>query len=177
MIKHEEATYGNLLRGYGAALAAVPPMAAIGERFIFNRGIVSNAVHSPLSYVIAANVVWYLVIIMNLIITGAVITAVSDRKGTRWLGIRGLKLAVYSFTPLFLFSSLIVIPKLNGFIYGAILYSVYLLCLGIRSLFEVEQQRAAWYTAGSFLVSGFILGTLNLFEYMFESFIAGKVFF
>jgi hypothetical protein len=177
VIKQEKATYGNLLRGYAAVLAAVPPVAAIAERFIFNRGLVSNAVHSPFGYVIASNVVWYLVIIINLIITGAVITAISDREGTGWLGVRGLKLAIYSFTPLFLVSSLIMVPSLSWFIYGAILYSVYLLWLGISSLFEVGQQRAAWYTAASFVVSGLILGTLNLFEYMLESFIAGKVFF
>lgn len=177
VIKREEHSYGMLLGGYTAALAAVPPIAAIVERFIFNRGIVSNAVHSPLGYVIAANAVWYLVIIVNLVITGAVIMAISDREGTGWLGVRGLKLAVYSFTPLFLVSSLIIIPGLNWFIYGAILYSFYLLWLGIGSLFGVERQRAAWYAAASFVVSGLILGTLNLFEYMLESFVAGKVFF
>jgi Yip1 domain len=177
VIKEEETTYGNLVTGYCALISAVPPIAAVMERFIFNRGIVSNAVHSPLGYVIAANLLWYLVIMANVIITGAVITAIVSRKEPGWVGLPGLQLASYSYTPLFLVGILIIVPRLAWLIYPAILYSLYLLALGIRIMTGLPQRKAAVYAVASFIISGVIVGVLNGMEYMLESFLANRVFF
>jgi hypothetical protein len=177
VIKAEETTYGNLVTGYCALISAIPPIAAVVERFIFNRGIVSNAVHSPFGYVIAANLLWYLVIMMNVVITGAVITAIVSRKEPGWVGLPGLQLASYSYTPLFLVGIFIIIPRLAWLIYPAILYSLYLLFLGIRTMTGLSKGRAAVYAVVSFIISGVIVGVLNGMEYVFESFLANKVFF
>jgi len=122
VIKEEKTTYGDLITGYCALISAVPPVAAVTERFIFNRGIVSNAVQSPFGYVIATNVLWYLVIMVNVIITGVIITVIVAKKEPGW-GLPGLQLASYSYTPLFLVGILIIIPRLALLIYPAILYS------------------------------------------------------
>jgi hypothetical protein len=177
VIKAEETTYGNLVTGYCALISAIPPIAAVVERFIFNRGIVSNAVHSPFGYVIAANLLWYLVIMMNVVITGAVITAIVSRKEPGWVGLPGLQLACYSYTPLFLVGIFIIVPRLAWLIYPAILYSLYLLFLGIRTMTGLSQRKAAVYAGVSFIISGVIVGVLNGMEYVFESFLANKVFF
>lgn len=177
IIKEEKISYGNLITGYCALISAVPPIAAVMERFIFNRGIVSNAVQSPFGYVIASNLLWYLVIMVNVIITGAVITALVIRKEPGWVSLPGLQLASYSYTPLFLVGILIIIPRLAWLIYPAILYSLYLLFLGIRTLTGLSQRKAVAYAVASFLVAGVIVGVLNGMEYMLESFIANKVFF
>ena len=175
VIKEEKTTYGNLITGYCALISAIPPIAAVMERFIFNRGIVSNAVQSPFGYVMATNVLWYLVIMVNVIITGVIITAIVAKKEPG--GLPGLQLASYSYTPLFLVGILIIIPRLAWLIYPAILYSLYLLFLGIRTMTGLSQRKAAAYAAVSFLAAGLIVGTLNGMEYMLESFIANKVFF
>jgi hypothetical protein len=175
VIKEEKTTYGNLITGYCALISAIPPIAAVMERFIFNRGIVSNAVQSPFGYVMATNVLWYLVIMVNVIITGVIITAIVAKKEPG--GLPGLQLASYSYTPLFLVGILIIIPRLAWLIYPAILYSLYLLFLGIRTMTGLSQRKAAAYAVVSFLAAGLIVGTLNGMEYMLESFIANKVFF
>ncbi len=177
IIKEEQTTYGKTIAGYGAVLAAIPPIAAILERFLFGRGIAHYAENAPLGYVLATNIVWYLVIMLNVIITGAIITGIASRNEAGWFGVRGLQLAVYSFTPLFLVCILTMFPRLGWFIYGAILYSIYLLYLGIGSMYEIEKRKAAWYAFASFALAALILGTLNTFEYMFESFVAGRIFF
>lgn len=177
VIKEERTTYGNLITGYCALISVIPPVAAVLERFIFNRGIVSNAVQSPFGYVIATNLLWYLVIMVNLIITGAVITAVVTPKDPGWTSLRGLQLASYSYTPLFLVGLLIIVPRLAWLIYPVILYSLYLLYLGIRTMTGLSLRKAAAYAVVSFLAAGLIVGTLNGMEYMFESFLANKVFF
>jgi hypothetical protein len=64
------------------------------------------------------------------------------------------------------------IPGMGWLVYGALLYSVYLLNLGIRSLLDMEHRMAAWYAIASFMAAGVIVGVLNLFEYLFESYLA-----
>ncbi len=174
IIKEEQTSYRRLISSYLGIIAAIPPLSAVAERAILGRGIAGS---SPLGYVLAANILWYFVIIVNVLITAVVITAVACKNETGWIGLRGFKLAVYSFTPSFLVGMLIIIPRLNWFIYAAILYSLYLLDLGIRSMLGVEQGKAVWYTAVSFIAAGLIVGALNMFEYLFESFIVSKIVF
>ncbi|OGW42484.1 MAG: hypothetical protein A2010_00855 [Nitrospirae bacterium GWD2_57_9] len=177
LIKQEQTSLRKLFGGYGALMAAVPPVAALVERFLFNRGIVSNAVHSPFLYVITTNLLWYLVILANILITATIITVIVASKEPGWVSLRGLQLATYSYTPLFLVAMLAVIPRLGWLIYPAILYSLYLLYLGIRSITGAPQGKAAWDAVASFLVTGVVVGILNGLEYMLESFVASKVFF
>jgi len=174
LIKEEQTSYGRLISSYLGIIAAIPPVSAVAERMIFGRGIAGN---SSLGYVLATNILWYFVIIVNVLVTAAVITVVACRNESGWIGLRGFKLAVYSFTPAFLVGILIIIPGLNWFIYAAILYSLWLLYLGIRSIVGVEQGKAAWYTAVSFLAAVLIVGAMNMFEYMLESFITSKIVF
>ncbi len=173
IIKEEQTSYRRLISGYLGLLVAIPPVSAVAQRVIFGREIVGN---SSIGYVLATNIIWYFVILVNMVITAAIITAVSSKDDTGWIDLRGFKLATYAFTPAFLVGILMGIPRMNWFIYAAVLYSLYLLYLGIRSLFEVEHGKAVWYTAASFAAAGVILGTLNMFEYMFESFITSKIF-
>ncbi len=177
VIKEEPTTYGKTMTGYGTLLAAIPPVAAVAERLLFGRGIARYSENAPLGYVLATNIIWYPVIILNVIITGAVITAIAGRNEPGWFGVRGLKLALYAFTPLFLVCILTIIPGFSSFIYGAILYSIYLLYLGIVSLYEIGRRKAASYAFASFALAALILGTLNTLEYMLESFVAGRIFF
>lgn len=177
MIRDEAATYKSILLQYVCILAVIPPTAAIAERYVFGRGIIGSAVSSPLSYVLAANIVWYFVIVLNMIITAIVITAIVEPKGAGWVSLRGLQLASYSFTPLFVVGILVIVPRMNWLVYPAILYSLYLLYLGIRSTTGAGKGKAAWNALVSFFAAVVILGVLNGMEYMLESFIAGKVFF
>ncbi len=177
IIKEESSTSKKVIIGYVAAMAALPPVSAIAGRFIFDRGVVDNAVHNPLAYVIAANILWYIMIIVDVLITGAVVTAVAATVESAWIGLRGLKIAAYSFTPSFIVGVPIVIPRLGWLVYVAIAYSVYLVYLGINSLMEIRQGKAAWYAIVSFLTAGALVGMLNMFEYMLESYLARTLFF
>lgn len=177
VIRDEAATRRDILFRYVAVLALIPPVAAVAERYTFGRGVVGNTVHSPLGYVLAANIVWYFVIMANMIITAAIISAFVAPKGTRWVSLPGLQLASYSFTPVFTVSILTIVPRMNWLLYPAILYSLYLLYSGIRSMTAAGQLQAAWKTAASSVAAAAIVGVLNGMEYMLESFVAAKVFF
>jgi hypothetical protein len=109
-------------------------------------------------------------IVVDIIILGAIINVFITLRGTQQGGRVGLKVVAYSATPIFLVGIMISIPGMGWLVYGAVLYSVFLLHLGIRSLLDLEHSKAAWYAVVSFMAAGVIVGVLNLFEYLFESY-------
>jgi hypothetical protein len=162
-----------LLNGYVAMIALVPPLSAIAERLIFGRGIVGSL---PLGQVFALNVFWYFMILINMAITAAVFSAVAAGNGPWWSSLRGLQLASFSFTPLFLAGIPAIIPQLNWVFYPAVLYSLYLVYLGIRTMTGAAQGKAAVFAIASSFVAALIVATLNGMEYMFESLVAKTIF-
>ncbi len=174
VILHEQTSAGNPVKRYGAVMAAIPPCAALLERLVFGGNVAGR---QPLAVVLATNLVWYPVIIANMIITAAVFTVIIRRKDRRLIDLQGVQLAVYSFTPLFLVSALTMVPGLYWCTYAAILYSVYLLYIGIRVTTGAGQRTALWHVVASCFVAGVIVGSLNAVEYLAESFVATKVFF
>jgi hypothetical protein len=172
VIQEERTTYGQLIGEYVAVIAAVPPLSALAERLVFGRGIAGS---SPLGQVLALNVLWYFMIIINMVITSAVITAVAFSKEPWWFNLRGLQLASFSFTPLFLAGIPAIVPRLNWVFYPAIVYSTYLLYLGIRTMTGSGQGKAVARAAASFFAAVLIIGTLSGLEYVLESFLVAKV--
>jgi hypothetical protein len=108
-------------------------------------------------------------------ITGAVITSIMVSAESRWRGVRGLQIAAYSFTPLFVAGFIAVIPHMTWCIHIAILYGMYILYHGMRALFAMRGMRAAVYAAASVTAAAVIVGVMNLFEYLLESFIMKKM--
>ncbi len=175
VIKEEPTTYGAILF-YIAVLAVVPPAAALAGRFLFDGNAGQSAVVSPFRHVVLTNLLWYGMYIVNVVITGAVVSAFIATAESRWSGLKGLKIAAYSFTPLVAAGLLSVIPYLAWTVPVAILYGIYILYLGIRTLAGLSRMTAIGCAAGSFLSAAVIVGVMNLFEYMLESFLTSRVF-
>jgi len=177
VIKDEPATYQGIILRYVCMIAAVPPAAAVVGRIVFDAFIPGGSSATLLKPLFAANLLWYCMSILNVVITGSIITAVTAHADSRWSGLRGIKISAYSFTPLFAAGLLAVIPYMAWSVNVAILYGFYILYRGIRIFSALSAWRAAWYAGVSFTAAAIIVGVMNLFEYMLESFVAKKVFF
>ena len=177
VIKDEPATYGSVIAGYVAPLAAVPPAAAVLGRFVFDRNIPASALSMPLDYLLFTNLLWFGMNIVSVMITGAVVTAITAAAESRWRGIRGLQVAAYSFTPLFIAGFLAAIPFMAWSLVPAVVYGVYILYRGTRALLAIQGVKAAWFAGVTFLAAAVIVGVMNMFEYMLESLIAKRIFF
>ncbi len=175
IIKEEPTTYEAVLF-YIAVLAVVPPAAAVAGRVFFDGSATHSAPVFPLRYVMFTNLLWYVMYIANVAVTGAVIAAIIATADSRWDGLKGLKIAAYSFTPLVAAGFLSVIPYLSWTVPVAILYGVYILYLGIKTLSGLSGMRAIGCAAGSFLSAAVIVGVMNLFEYVLESFLTSRMF-
>jgi hypothetical protein len=175
VIRDEPETYSGIIFRYVAILAAIPPAAAVIDGIVFNGLTPQSALLSSLSRLLLQNVMWYCISIMNVVITGAIITAFVTASESRWDALRGLKIAAYSFTPLFVAGVLAVIPGMNWIVYAAILYSVYLVYLGIIGLAATGRKQAIGYAIASFFSASVFLGIMNLFEYFFETTLLNKI--
>jgi hypothetical protein len=172
VIKDEQTTRKQVIAGYVAVLAAVPLAISLIETVAFGSGVKQSDRLASISFLFMGYALWYVMIVIDIIILGAIINAIVDPGGRRRDGRNGLTVAAYASTPLFLVGIVVSIPGMGLLVYGTVLYSVYLLYLGIRHLLDVEQRRAAWCAVASFMVAGVIIGALNLFEYLFESYLA-----
>jgi hypothetical protein len=175
VIKDEPATYGSVIAGYVAPLAAIPPAAAVLGRFVFDRNIPDSALALSLNYLLFTNLLWFGMNIISVMITGAVITAIMAATESRWSGVRGLQIAAYSFTPLFIAGFLASIPNMAWSLAPAVVYGVYILYRGTTALTTIQGMKAAWFTVVSFLAAAVIVGVMNMFEYMLETFVVRRV--
>jgi Yip1 domain len=174
-IRDESTTYKDILFRYVAILAVIPPAAAIAGRYLLDRKISNSIIQSSFGYVAFTNLLWYCMYVLNVVIAGAVITAVITTPESRWSGGKGFKIAAYSFTPFFIAGLIAVFPKMGWIVYVAILYSICLLYQGIVSLSSARRTRAAGYAVASFLSAAVILGVMNLFEYVLETFVTSRM--
>ncbi len=175
VIRDETTTYPEIVLRYVGILSVIPPAAAIAGRYIFESSVSDSALLSSPGYLILSNMLWYCMYIVNVLITGAVITSILVTVESRWRGLRGFQLAAYSFTPLFLAGFMAVIPHMKWCVPAALLYGVYILYLGMRTVVGVPGIRAALYAAASVASAAVIVGASNLFEYLLESFIMKRV--
>jgi hypothetical protein len=169
VIRNEESSYRTVLFRYAAVLACIPPLAAVAGRLIFDRHIQNSSLGSTLTYIVVTNSVWYCMYVLNVMIVGAILTLVINSPGSR-VGFReGLQISAYSFTPLCIAGCIAVIPKMGWIMDAAIVYSVYLLFLGIVVVAGIVKQKAFWYALGTFFSAAVIVGIINFAEYVVES--------
>jgi hypothetical protein len=129
-IKDEPLTHWGIFK-YAAILSAVPPVAAMAGRMLFDRNIPDSALSSSFGSLMLTNMIWYGMYVVNVVVTGMIIAAVLTIADSRWNGLRGFTIAAYSFTPLSLAGCFGVVPYLGWTIYPAILYGIYHIYLGI----------------------------------------------
>jgi hypothetical protein len=174
-IKDEPPTHRNIFK-YAAILAAIPPAAAIAGRIFFDRNIPDSALSSSFSSLVLTNMIWYGMYVVNVMVTGMIIAAILALADSRWNGLNGFTIAAYSFTPLSLAGCFAVVPYLGWTIYPAIFYGIYLIYIGITVLTAIPKQKAVWFALSSFSAAAVVVAVMNFFEYLFESFLVGKVF-
>jgi hypothetical protein len=175
VIKDEPASYSTIVFRYVAILAAIPPIAAVVGRIVFDRNISDNTRSLSLGYIVFTNAIWYCMEILNVVIAGAIIALIIATAGSKENGLRGFKIAAYSYTPLYIAGFIAVIPYVQWIVYPTILYALYLVFLGIERLAGFPKARAAWYALVSFACAAAVVAIMNMFEYVLESLIATRV--
>ena len=166
-IRAERSTTVRLLFGYVAVLAA----AAVVERMLLDgyRHLVieSQDVGRAAWSTFWQNAPFFVIDLLNIFIAGRIANGLfpppAGDPG------RGLRLAAYAATPLWVARFLVALP---GAVFpwlalAAALYFPYLLYRGVTVLLDRRSAEAVWNTAALALATLFVVGILNYIVYLF----------
>src|SRR5687768_9312161 len=144
----------GLIVGYVLPLAAVAAVAAfIGQVFVgvsmgfmgtMRIGLVAGLVGLVFSLVMAVAMVFLI---------GFIADALAPSFGGQKNMNQAVKVAAYSFTPVWVAGVLNILPMLGILVALAGLYAIYLIYLGLPKLMKAPQEKAAGYTAVVVLAS------------------------
>ncbi|MBX3429420.1 MAG: DUF1282 family protein [Hyphomonadaceae bacterium] len=141
-IKAEETTIPNLLIGYVAPLAAIPPVAGLIGSAIFEPIRVG-----PITGAIVGVFVTWIVTIALVFLLGVLINALADQFDADRNDIGAQKIAAYSITPALLSGLFSLWPPLWWISLFALAAMVYIMYRGLPVLMKAPDDRALSYAA------------------------------
>jgi hypothetical protein len=157
-IKAEETTIPNILIGYVAPLAAIPPICDLIGSTLFNRLLTIE----PGEALIRAVVTW-VVSIGLVFFLGVLVNVVADNFDGDKDDLAAQKIAAYSLTPSFLSGVFSLWPPLWWISLFALAAMVYIMYRGLPILMKAPPDRALSYAATvtvAAAVSGIVLFSL-----------------
>lgn len=156
----ESTPHMPVITGYVLPLAAVAALAAfIGSVFV---GASLGPLGTVRTGVVAGIVALVLSIVMSVVmvfVMGAIIDALAPTFGAQKNMSQAVKVAAYSYTPVWVLSVLTILPALGLLVIIGALYAVYLLYLGLVAVMRAPQEKAIGYTA-VVVVVGIVVGVI-----------------
>ncbi len=157
-IKAEETTVPNILIGYVAPLAAIPPVCDLIGQTAFNA-----ALQVDFGQAVIRTVVTWLVSIGLVFFLGVLINVVADNFEADKDDLAAQKIAAYSLTPAFLSGVFSLWPPLWWLSLFALAAMVYLMFRGLPILMRAPEETALGYAATvtiAAMVGGIVLFSL-----------------
>jgi len=157
-IRAEETTVPNILLGYVAPLAAIPPICDLVGSALFNRMLAIEPgealVRGVVTWIVSIALVGFLGVLINVLANNFD----ADRND-----LAAQKVAAYSLTPAFLSGVFSLWPPLWWLSLFALAAMVFLMFRGLPILMRAPQERAPGYAATvtiALLVAGIVLFSL-----------------
>lgn len=141
-IKAEETTIPNILIGYIAPLAAIPPICGLIGALIFEPVRVG-----PLDAALISVVVTWIVSIGLVFFLGVLVNVVADNFDGDQNELAAQKIAAYSLTPSFLSGVFSLWPPLWWISLFALAAMIYIMYRGLPILMKAPEDRALAYAA------------------------------
>ncbi|HYD73858.1 MAG TPA: Yip1 family protein [Candidatus Binatia bacterium] len=141
-IKAEETTIPNILIGYTAPLAAIPPLCDLIGQSLFNYALQVDfgqaVIRAVVTWLVSIALVFFLGVLVNVL--AETFEADKDELGAQ-------KIAAYSLTPAFLSGFFSLWPPLWWLSLIALAAMVYLMYRGLPILMRAPKETATGYTA------------------------------
>lgn len=149
LIAREDATVDSLYRDYIAVIAAVPALFSFVKGSILGFGTRFGVnIRIGLGAGIGSMLVTYVLSLLAVYCLAVFIESLAPNFGGRRDRIQALKAAGYSFTASCIAGAAVIIPGIGSLVYFAgVIYSFYLLYLGVLVVLEVPSANAATFTA------------------------------
>ena len=149
----------DIIKGYVLPLAAIAAIAGfIGAVVIGTSVPLLGTVRASVVGGIVTAILQLLMAVASVFLMGFIIDALAPTFGGQKNFDQAIKVAAYSYTPIWVLSILAVIPYLGLLIaLASVAFAVYLLYLGLPRVMGAPQEKAAGYTA-LVVVVGIVLG-------------------
>jgi hypothetical protein len=149
----------RLFVGYVAVLAAIPAIAGFIGSSLVGVSVSAGRMHDPLAFGLLRAVISYLFSFVIVYLTALAIDVMAPLFGTQRNFTNALKLAVYSFTPVWLIGIVLMVPGLR-FLSILGLYAIRLVWTGLPPLLGVPRPKVLPYAMA--IVAAAIVITLAM---------------
>ena len=154
VIAGEQATTGSLYTGYIIPLAAIGPVASIIGWSVFGFSVpFVGAIRYPIGISVRNGVVIYALSLVGVFVLALIIDALAPTFGGQKNQIQALKTSAYSYTAAWVGGIFSLFPSIALLGLLALLYSFYLLFLGLPVLMKAPEDKAVGYTAVVIIVA------------------------
>ncbi len=157
-IRAEETTIPNILIGYVAPLAAIPPICDLIGQAIFN-----SALQAPIGDALIRALVTWAVSIGLVFFLGVLVNVIAEQFEAEKDDLSAQKIAAYSLTPAFLSGVFSLWPPLWWLSLIALAAMVFLMFRGLPILMKAPPETALGYAAAvtvAAMVAGIVLFSL-----------------
>ena len=165
VIDGEQASVGGLYTGYIVPLAAVPAIAQlIGWSMIGMSIPFMGSIRVPIGFAFRNALIMYVLALVGVFVLALIIDALAPTFGGQKNQIQALKVAAYSYTAVWVAGVFYLIPPLAILVLLALIYSFYLMFLGLPVLMKAPQDKAVGYTVVVIVVAivlYFVLGWIS----------------
>ncbi len=147
VIAAEATTTKDLIVGYVVPLAAIGPIAAFVGGTVIGRSLpFIGSYHVPMVAGLTLAIFTYIMSIVGIFVLSFIINALAPSFGGEKNSAQALKVAVYSYTPMWVAGVLNLLTALGLLAILAGCYGLYLLYLGLPRLMKAPQEKAVGYT-------------------------------
>ncbi|MGL4230008.1 MAG: Yip1 family protein [Casimicrobium sp.] len=147
-IADEPATTQSLFVGYAIILAAIPAICGfIGMTMVGMTMPMVGTIRIPIGTALVSGIIGYVLGLVGIFVLALIIDALAPTFDGQKSSINALKVAVYTYTPMWLIGILSIIPMLSMLSLIAALYAIYLLYIGLPVLMKCPTEKSVGYTA------------------------------
>src|SRR3954469_3036775 len=141
VIDAEPSTIGGIYRNYVVILAAIGPIAGAIGLLLMGSGFF----HFPMGFIIGQAVIGYLLGLLGVYLLALVIEALAPSFGGTKDRLAAFKLVAYSMTAVWVAGILAIIPFLGLLALIGLIYTFYLLWIGLPVLMKSPADKSAAY--------------------------------
>jgi hypothetical protein len=148
VIEQETTSTAELFKKYAIPLAAITPIASfIGMSFVGISLGMFGTIRVPIGTGLVNAIVTFVLMLVGVFAVAQIVNALAPSFGAQKSPAQALKVAIYSYTPVWIAGVLTILPSLGLLTALAGLYGIYLFYLGLQQLMKCPKEKAVSYTA------------------------------
>jgi polyferredoxin len=159
VVAAEPATIGGIYRNYVVILAAIGPIAMAIGLLLMGSGFF----RFPIGFIIGQAVISYLLSLLGVYVLALIIEALAPTFGGTKDRVAAFKLAAYSMTAVWLAGIVLIVPLLGIVAIVGLIYTLYLLWIGLPVLMKSPADKTAGYAIGvivAYIVVYFVISMI-----------------